>query len=42
MAKFKVPLKFDILPIEAQVTPRTKKQRIVPQAAAAAAPKDSE
>jgi acyl-CoA synthetase (AMP-forming)/AMP-acid ligase II len=27
MAKFKVPLKFEVLPIEAQVTPRTKKQR---------------
>ncbi|MDA9430540.1 class I adenylate-forming enzyme family protein [Bradyrhizobium sp. CCBAU 51627] len=29
MAKFKVPLKFEVLPIEAQITPRTKKQRIV-------------
>lgn len=27
MAKFKVPLKFEVLPIEAQVTPRTKKRR---------------
>src|SRR4029077_12745905 len=30
MAKFKVPLKFEVLPIEEQVTPRTKKQRNVP------------
>lgn len=29
MAKFKVPLKFEVLPIEAQVTPRTKKQRAI-------------
>jgi len=31
MAKFKVPLKFEVLPIEAQITPRTKKQRNVPE-----------